>query len=117
MKLTNLIKYKLNEAVDETVYNNGIKIVSKLKEAGFKDTFFVGGWVRDKLLGLDTAKDIDIATEAKPEQVKEVFKGEHFIEVGESFNIVMVVLDGETFEIATFRSDDYRIPKTVKRIK
>ncbi len=117
MKLNNLVNYKLTEAVNETVYNNGIKIVSKLKNAGYKDTFFVGGWVRDKLLNLDTAKDIDIATEAKPEQVKEVFAGEKFIEIGEAFNIVMVVLDGETFEIATFRSDDYRIPKTVRRIK
>ena len=93
------------EDVDSKSLENAINIVKKLKAAGYENTFFVGGYVRDMLLGLDSAKDIDIATEAKPEEVKSVLAGEKFIEVGESFNIVMAIIDGEQFEIATFRAD------------
>lgn len=103
MTLTEIIK-NLTEAIETKVYDNAKNIVKELRDAGYKHTYFVGGYVRDMLLDLDP-KDIDIATEAKPEEVKEIFKNEKFIEVGESFNIVMLVKDGETFEIATFRGE------------
>lgn len=103
MKLSLLLEEITNE-----LYNDALDIVKKLKDNGYEETYFVGGWVRDKLLGLDTAKDIDIATSAKPEEIKKIFKDDKFIEVGESFNIVMIVRGGETIEIASFRSDgDY----------
>ncbi len=86
-----------------------LRLVSSLKEAGYEASYFVGGYVRDKILGIDPDKliDIDIATEARPANIKRVFRGERFIEVGESFNIVIVVIDGYKFEIATFREDRF----------
>lgn len=82
-------------------------IVKTLKNAGFKETYFVGGYVRDKILGIlsDESIDIDIATEARKKDVKRVFKNDKFIEVGEAFNIVMLIKKGHKFEIATFRED------------
>jgi poly(A) polymerase len=116
MKLSELL-----ESVNDKTLENATEIVRKLQDAGYKDSYFVGGYVRDKLLGLDKAKDIDIATSAKPEEIKKVIKEfipqAKFIEVGEAFNIVMVIIDSEQYEIASFRSDNYRIPKFVRKIK
>lgn len=99
---------------------NAIAIINALNTSWFP-TAFVGGCVRDKLMG-KTPHDFDIVTEARPEQVKEVLAriGAHFTEVGESFGIVVAVLDGETFEIASTREDihseasDGRHPDSVK---
>lgn len=90
------------------------KIVRTLQNAGFKKTYFVGGYVRDKLLNLEFIEDldIDIATEARPDDIKYVFRKEKFIEVGEAFNIIMLVLKGYKFEIATFREDIFEQNKS-----
>jgi poly(A) polymerase len=65
----------------------------------------VGGCVRDKLLGL-SINDIDIATSATPLQIQTLFK--KTIPVGIKFGIVIVVHQGFSFEVATFRQDkDY----------
>ncbi len=90
------------------------KIVKKLQDAGYYKSYFVGGYVRDKLLGIkfDDTIDIDIATEAKSKSIKKVFKGERFIDIGEAFNIIMLIIDGYKFEIATFREDIFETDKT-----
>jgi len=89
-------------------------IVKKLQDAGYYKSYFVGGYVRDKLLGIkfDDNIDIDIATEAKSESIKKVFKHERFIDIGEAFNIIMLIIDGYKFEIATFREDIFETDKT-----
>jgi poly(A) polymerase len=66
------------------------------------EAFLVGGCVRDILLGRDPA-DYDVATDASPEQVIELFpKG---LTVGAQFGVVLVVQDSVKVEVATFRRD------------
>lgn len=92
----------------------GNKVFSLLVE-NFKQTFFVGGTVRDMLLKKEV-KDIDIATSAKPEQVAEILKS-HFIEFDLGFRNLGVVVareGGLSASIATFRKETYgysRYPK------
>jgi len=88
-------------------------IVKTLKDRGFV-AYWAGGSVRDRLMGQDP-KDYDIATSAKPDEVKKVFQ--KTIPVGEKFGVVIVVLEGENFEVATFRTEgaysDGRRPDSV----
>jgi tRNA nucleotidyltransferase/poly(A) polymerase len=90
-------------------------VVAKLTGAGFA-AYLVGGAVRDILLGVPT-KDFDFATDAKPEEVAELFP--NAIDVGRAFGVMKVPFpDGDVVEIATFREDgeynDYRHPKAVR---
>ncbi len=76
-------------------------IVCRLRDAGFT-AFYAGGCVRDMLLGT-TPKDYDVATNARPEQVQNIFPTTYA--VGAHFGVVVVHEHGEDFEVATFRSD------------
>ncbi|WP_027328567.1 polynucleotide adenylyltransferase PcnB [Marinimicrobium agarilyticum] len=76
-----------------------IKIMKRLEEGGFQG-FLVGGGVRDLLLG-GHPKDFDIATDAKPEQIKRLFRGARII--GRRFQIVHVRMGREIIEVTTFR--------------
>ena len=78
-----------------------IKIVKILRKAGY-DAFWAGGCVRDILLQREP-KDFDIATNAKPKVIEDLL--EHTIPIGKEFGIIMAVVKGHHFEIATFRSD------------
>ncbi|MFB0986895.1 MAG: hypothetical protein QMB94_11395, partial [Phycisphaerales bacterium] len=66
------------------------------------ETYFAGGCVRDRLLGLEPT-DIDVATEATPDRVLELFPGARG--VGASFGVMLVSRLGRMIEVATFRSD------------
>lgn len=80
------------------------KIVRRLREAGHI-AYFAGGWVRDLLLG-HPSSDVDIATDASPEKILDLFP--HTIHVGVAFGVVIVTEEGHAFEVATFRKDiDY----------
>lgn len=96
------------------VFQSAVRIVEKLRAAGF-DGYFVGGAVRDMLLGR-TPKDIDIATSATPEQAAAIFPRHH--KIGVSFGILMIVEDDIPFELATFREEreyaDGRHPEVIK---
>lgn len=72
-----------------------------LSEAGHL-AYFAGGCVRDMLLGLES-KDIDIATSARPEEVKALFPGSRM--VGAHFGVVLVPVNEFFFDVATFRED------------
>jgi poly(A) polymerase len=78
------------------------KVCAVLQEAGFSG-YVVGGAVRDLLLGI-VPKDFDIATDARPEQVKPLFRRAFII--GRRFRLVHVMLGPETVEVSTFRSAD-----------
>src|SRR5262245_14371526 len=88
-------------------------IVRRLQEAGFA-AFWVGGCVRDVLLGREPG-DYDIATNARPEQVEKLFR--RTIAVGRKFGVMVVVEAKEQFQVATFRAEadyrDGRRPETV----
>ncbi|MGA2869013.1 MAG: CCA tRNA nucleotidyltransferase, partial [Verrucomicrobiota bacterium] len=80
-------------------------IVQRLQKAGFA-AFWVGGCVRDFLLGREP-QDFDIATDARPEQVEKLFQ--KTIPVGKKFGVMVVVENGQQFQVATFRAEaDYR---------
>src|SRR3569623_3460811 len=81
-----------------------IRIVQTLVNAGH-EAVFAGGCVRDMLRGGEP-KDYDVATSARPEQVRKIFPNSHA--VGAHFGVIIVVMDGQPFEVATFRRDgDY----------
>ncbi|MEI9864638.1 MAG: CCA tRNA nucleotidyltransferase [Limisphaerales bacterium] len=88
-------------------------IVFRLQETGFA-AFWVGGCVRDFLLGREP-QDFDIATDAKPEQVEELFK--KTIPVGRKFGVIIVVEGGQQFQVATFRAEaDYKDGRRPEKI-
>jgi len=94
-----------------------VEVVKKLRAAGFT-AYWAGGCVRDRLLGA-CPKDYDVATDATPEQIRQVFGRRRSIGVGAAFG-VMAVLGGRgagQIEVATFRSDaaysDGRHPDSV----
>ena len=80
-----------------------VEVVGVLQKAGHV-TYLAGGCVRDALLGLDP-KDFDVATDAHPKRVCELFKRSWY--VGESFGVVRVQMTdcGQAIEVATFRSE------------
>jgi poly(A) polymerase len=82
--------------------NGALKVCDVLREAGYA-SFVVGGAVRDLLLGI-VPKDFDVATDARPEQVKPLFR--RAIVIGRRFRLVHVMLGGETVETSTFRAAD-----------
>lgn len=77
------------------------RIVRRLQEAGHS-AFFVGGCVRDALLGKQP-QDYDIATSARPEAVESLFP--KTVPVGRQFGVILVIEDGQPFQVATFRAD------------
>jgi poly(A) polymerase len=80
------------------------KIVSRLQAAGFS-AFWVGGCVRDVLLGREP-QDYDIATDARPEQVEKLFQ--RTLAIGRKFGVMIVVEGKHQFQVATFRAEaDY----------
>lgn len=89
-------------------------IVLRLHEKGHS-AYFVGGAVRDKLMGREPV-DIDIATSAPKELVENLF--EHTVPLGKEFGVVLVVVENEPFELTTFRSEgpyeDGRRPSWVR---
>ncbi|MGH7915846.1 MAG: CCA tRNA nucleotidyltransferase, partial [Candidatus Binataceae bacterium] len=91
-----------------------LAITRKLNAAGFV-AYLAGGCVRDRILGIP-AKDYDIATNARPEVVQRLF--DHTVAVGARFGVIVVILAGERFEVATFRADaaylDGRRPSAVR---
>ena len=76
-------------------------IVRTLRDHGFT-AYLAGGCVRDKLLGIEP-KDFDVATSARATDVQKLFA--HTVPVGAQFGVVLVVLEGNPFEVATFRAD------------
>src|SRR5207248_502165 len=78
------------------------EICSRLRGHGHM-AYFAGGCVRDMVRGC-TPKDIDIVTDARPEQVQRIFPRTHA--VGAHFGVVVVIENEFQFEVATFRSDN-----------
>ena len=90
------------------------EIVRRVQAAGFT-AYFVGGCVRDQLLGKEPY-DFDITTHARPDDVEKIFP--RTIPVGRQFGVVIVLEGGHPFQIATFRAEadyrDGRHPETVR---
>ena len=78
------------------------KVCAALREAGFS-AYVVGGAVRDLLLGI-TPKDFDVATDARPEQIRALFR--RALIIGRRFRLVHVMFGQDTVEVSTFRGAD-----------
>lgn len=87
------------KAIDKTA----LDVLYELKRAGY-EAYLVGGGVRDLLLGLEP-KDFDIVTNAKPEEVKGVFKHRCQL-IGRRFRLAHVRFGYQIVEVATFRGED-----------
>jgi len=83
----------------DDISKNAIKVIEQLHAANFQ-AYLVGGGVRDLLLG-GKPKDFDVATDAKPEQVRSLFRSARII--GRRFRIVHVRFGREVIEVTTFR--------------
>jgi poly(A) polymerase len=83
------------------ISRNAVKVLYRLNGAGYQ-AYLVGGGVRDLLLGREP-KDFDVATDARPEQVKAVFSNCRLI--GRRFRLAHVHFGREIIEVATFRSN------------
>lgn len=81
-----------------------LAIVRRLRERGF-EAFFVGGCVRDRLLGREgyEHRNHDIATSASPDEVSRLFP--RVVPVGRRFGVMLVLQDGHCVDVATFRTE------------
>ena len=97
---------KINQLISPTRINHhlisdaAIDIVLKLQENNY-EAYIVGGAIRDILLD-HSPKDFDIATNAKPEDIRKIFKYSRII--GRRFKLVHVIYNRETIEVSTFRT-------------
>ena len=82
---------------------NVMYCLQALEDKGYS-AYVVGGCVRDAILGLQP-KDYDLCTSATPEQTAKVFSRHTLVRSGEKHGTIGVVLDGQVYEITTFRSE------------
>ena len=94
-----------------------LEVVARLRAAGF-EAYWAGGCVRDELLGR-APKDYDVATAARPEQIRELFGQRRTLAIGAAFGVITVrgPRKAGMVEVATFRQDaaysDGRHPDSV----
>ncbi|MDY4761060.1 CCA tRNA nucleotidyltransferase [Streptococcus thoraltensis] len=98
-------------------FEEALPLLEKIKKAGF-EAYFVGGSVRDVLLGRPI-HDVDIATSSYPEETKAIF--ERTVDVGIEHGTVLVLENGHEYEMTTFRTEDvyvdYRRPSSVSFVR
>ena len=82
------------------ISEHALKVLYRLKNAGYQ-AYLVGGGVRDMLLGREP-KDFDIATDARPEQVRNLFRNCRL--VGRRFRLAHIIFGRDIIEVATFRA-------------
>jgi poly(A) polymerase len=94
--------------------DDAVAVLKRLRDSGHI-AYFAGGCVRDSLLGLD-AQDWDVATDAPPDRVRELFISTQA--VGAAFGVILVRSGRSVIEVATFRADgeyeDGRRPGSVR---
>jgi len=78
-----------------------LAIIKRLREEGY-ESYLAGGCVRDMLLG-KSPQDYDITTNALPDDIRKIFS--QTIPVGAQFGVMLVMMDSQAFEVATFRHD------------
>ena len=101
----------------EPLFLEALPVMQQLVDAGY-EAYFVGGSVRDMLLHKPIS-DVDIATSATPQEVKEIFP--HTVDVGIEHGTVMVIHHKEGYEVTTFRTEegyeDFRHPDKVTFVR
>lgn len=84
------------------MYESAIKILNILENNGYK-AYIVGGYVRDKILGIES-NDIDIITNAKPDELNKIFNKK----CSNNYGCIILPYNGYEFEITTFRKEFYK---------
>ena len=83
----------------QAIHSDALKVLYRLSNAGFKG-YLVGGSVRDMMLGR-APKDFDVATDARPQEVRRLFRNSRII--GRRFRLVHILFRGHVVEVSTFR--------------
>lgn len=98
-------------------FRKALPVLEKIWNAGF-EAYYVGGSVRDRLLGLEV-NDVDIATSAHPQEIKDIFS--RTVDVGIEHGTVLVLTEDREYEITTFRTEstykDFRRPDSVTFVR
>jgi len=98
-------------------FQEALPVLEAIEQAGY-EAYFVGGSVRDHILGLPI-HDVDIATSAYPEEIKEIFK--RTVDTGIQHGTVTVLMGDDSYEITTFRTEsgyqDFRRPDKVTFVR
>jgi len=98
------------------MFEVALRLLEKLENHGFR-AYVVGGFVRDYLMEVES-NDIDICTNAKPKDIRSIFKGSCL--PSEDYGSITVILKHIRFEITTFRREssyiDYRRPEHIEFI-
>ncbi len=94
-------KKDLSLPTDDIRYHDACSIIERLQSSGYY-TVLAGGCVRDMVSG-QKPKDYDVATAATPAEAEAIFKNTK--PVGRRFGVILVILNGCSYEIATFRSE------------
>ena len=81
--------------------DDSLKLIKKITDAGF-EAYIVGGFVRDYIMGIDS-NDIDVTTNARPKDLREIFKDS--IIPKEDYGSVTVIFNNIRFEITTYRKE------------
>ena len=106
---------KLNNLPSE--FQEALPILEKIKAAGY-DAYFVGGSVRDAILGRPI-HDVDIATSSYPQETKQIFR--RTVDVGIEHGTVLVLEGAHEYEVTTFRTEDvyvdFRRPSQVSFVR
>ena len=101
----------------QPLFLEALPVMQQLVDAGY-EAYFVGGSVRDMLLHKPIS-DVDIATSATPQEVKDIFP--HTVDVGIEHGTVMVIYHKEGYEVTTFRTEegyeDFRHPDKVTFVR
>jgi tRNA nucleotidyltransferase/poly(A) polymerase len=109
-----MVPNQMNDICPIEARDGAIAILNTLRSEGF-ETYFAGGCVRDRLLS-KAPTEYDIATAARPDDIKTIFPKAK--SVGEAFGVMLVRSHNNMYDIATFRSDgpysDNRHPDQVK---
>lgn len=95
------------------LFDLALKVLREINSHNY-EAYIVGGFVRDYILGIES-HDIDIATNATPKEIKEVFEDSCL--PAEDYGSVKVIKNGVLFEITTFRKEinyiDHRRPDKI----
>ena len=96
--------------------DNALKLLKEFTDHSYK-AYIVGGFVRDHILGIES-NDVDIATNAIPKQIKELFVDSCL--PNDDYGSVVVVKKGIRYDITTFRTEieyeDHRRPVVIQYI-
>lgn len=103
--------------ISSPLYQQALPVLRTIELAGY-EAYFVGGCVRDTLLGLPI-HDIDIATSATPDEIESLFK--FTFDVGKEHGTIIVLHDNIAYEVTTFRTEgdygDFRRPDEVSFVR